>query len=150
MTPPATLGIPIDCDRDEANALQSTFLLAGLELRDWESLTESYLRLPVRATSNMGKPVLFYTVVAYAETAYGRDRLPVLLKAVAGGGGKGMRVVREEGELEGAIAAARREAEAAFGDGRLCLGSGGIRRGDAVTLAGELAGRDVDDGALDA
>jgi acetyl-CoA carboxylase biotin carboxylase subunit len=41
---------------------------------------------------------------------------PVLLKAAAGGGGKGMRVVREAGELEGALDAARREARNAFGD----------------------------------
>jgi acetyl-CoA carboxylase biotin carboxylase subunit len=41
---------------------------------------------------------------------------PVLLKAAAGGGGKGMRVVREAGELAGALDAARREARNAFGD----------------------------------
>ena len=42
--------------------------------------------------------------------------LPVVVKASAGGGGKGMRVVRSEGELAAAIASCRREAEAAFGD----------------------------------
>ena len=42
---------------------------------------------------------------------------PLLVKAAAGGGGRGMRVVREAGELEEALAAAAREAEAAFGDG---------------------------------
>ena len=42
---------------------------------------------------------------------------PVLLKAAAGGGGKGMRLVESEDELEGALAAASTEAEAAFGDG---------------------------------
>jgi len=41
---------------------------------------------------------------------------PVLLKAAAGGGGKGMRVVRSAGEIAGALDAARREAKAAFGD----------------------------------
>jgi len=41
---------------------------------------------------------------------------PVLLKAAAGGGGKGMRVVREESELESSLDAARREAMGAFGD----------------------------------
>jgi acetyl-CoA/propionyl-CoA carboxylase, biotin carboxylase, biotin carboxyl carrier protein len=44
---------------------------------------------------------------------------PLLVKAAAGGGGRGMRVVREAGGLEEALAAARREAEAAFGDGRI-------------------------------
>ena len=41
---------------------------------------------------------------------------PVLVKAAAGGGGRGMRVVRSAGELEAAMASAAREAEAAFGD----------------------------------
>jgi acetyl/propionyl-CoA carboxylase alpha subunit len=47
--------------------------------------------------------------------------LPVLIKASAGGGGKGMRVVRDENELPDSIEAARREAEKAFGDGTLLL-----------------------------
>ena len=42
---------------------------------------------------------------------------PLLVKAAAGGGGRGMRVVRDPAELEEARAAASREAEAAFGDG---------------------------------
>jgi 3-methylcrotonyl-CoA carboxylase alpha subunit len=46
---------------------------------------------------------------------------PVLLKAVAGGGGKGMRVVRSAEELEAAIAGAKREAASAFGDGSLLI-----------------------------
>jgi acetyl-CoA carboxylase biotin carboxylase subunit len=41
---------------------------------------------------------------------------PVLLKAAAGGGGKGMRVVHAEADLAGALDAARREAKNAFGD----------------------------------
>ena len=41
---------------------------------------------------------------------------PVLLKAAAGGGGRGMRVVREAGELAGQYADAAREAKVAFGD----------------------------------
>ncbi|MEX2424567.1 MAG: biotin carboxylase N-terminal domain-containing protein [Acidimicrobiia bacterium] len=42
---------------------------------------------------------------------------PVLIKASAGGGGKGMRIVATRDALESAVAGARREAEAAFGDG---------------------------------
>jgi acetyl-CoA carboxylase biotin carboxylase subunit len=44
---------------------------------------------------------------------------PVLLKAVAGGGGKGMRLVSGDDEVEGAFQAARREALKAFGDGSI-------------------------------
>ncbi len=46
---------------------------------------------------------------------------PVLVKASAGGGGKGMRVVESEAELQDAIDGARREAKAAFGDDTLFL-----------------------------
>jgi len=42
---------------------------------------------------------------------------PLLVKAAAGGGGRGMRVVRDASTLDEALAAASREAEAAFGDG---------------------------------
>ncbi|HEY6780180.1 MAG TPA: biotin carboxylase N-terminal domain-containing protein [Thermoleophilaceae bacterium] len=44
------------------------------------------------------------------------QELPLLLKAAAGGGGKGMRVVRHLDQLPDALAAARREARAAFGE----------------------------------
>ncbi len=54
--------------------------------------------------------------VAAAARAIG---YPVLVKASAGGGGKGMRVVREESSARESIQAARREAVAAFGDGTL-------------------------------
>ncbi|MEZ5987605.1 MAG: pyruvate carboxylase [Planctomycetota bacterium] len=47
--------------------------------------------------------------------------LPILIKAAFGGGGRGMRVVRDERQLEEAFMAAGREAEAAFGDGTLFL-----------------------------
>jgi acetyl-CoA carboxylase biotin carboxylase subunit len=46
---------------------------------------------------------------------------PILLKATAGGGGKGMRVVQDEAELARAFEAASREAMAAFGDGSVYL-----------------------------
>jgi acetyl/propionyl-CoA carboxylase alpha subunit len=46
---------------------------------------------------------------------------PILVKASAGGGGKGMRIVTTAGDLTEAVAGARREAEAAFGDGTVFL-----------------------------
>ncbi len=46
---------------------------------------------------------------------------PVLIKAAAGGGGKGMRVVEEAAGLERAMETARSEAEGAFGDGRVFI-----------------------------
>jgi 3-methylcrotonyl-CoA carboxylase alpha subunit len=46
---------------------------------------------------------------------------PLLVKASAGGGGKGMRIVAHEGELAASIEAARRESASAFGDGTLLL-----------------------------
>jgi 3-methylcrotonyl-CoA carboxylase alpha subunit len=55
------------------------------------------------------------------EDAARKIGYPVLVKAAAGGGGKGMRVVHEESELPEAIESARREALNAFGDERLLL-----------------------------
>ena len=46
---------------------------------------------------------------------------PLLVKAVAGGGGRGMRLVRRADELAAAIEGARRESQSAFGDARLML-----------------------------
>ena len=46
---------------------------------------------------------------------------PLLVKAVAGGGGRGMRLVHAAGELADALVGARREATSAFGDGTLML-----------------------------
>jgi acetyl/propionyl-CoA carboxylase alpha subunit len=53
--------------------------------------------------------------------AAGDVGFPLLVKAVAGGGGKGMRAVHDPGDLPDALAAARREAKAAFGDDRVIL-----------------------------
>src|ERR1700741_37142 len=54
-------------------------------------------------------------------TIAGKTGFPVVLKAVAGGGGKGMRSVERESELAGAWRDAASEARNAFGDGRLYL-----------------------------
>ncbi|MEV6770508.1 biotin carboxylase N-terminal domain-containing protein [Nocardia sp. NPDC051030] len=59
-----------------------------------------------------GVPVLAELDPAEVTEAH----LPVLIKASAGGGGRGMRVVRELADLPGQLEAARRESESAFGD----------------------------------
>ncbi|HMI99335.1 MAG TPA: acetyl-CoA carboxylase biotin carboxylase subunit [Gaiellaceae bacterium] len=61
------------------------------------------------------------TTVDDAYAAAEEAGYPVLLKAVAGGGGKGMRLVQGPDELEGAFQTAASEAEAAFGDPELYL-----------------------------
>ncbi|MEX1358030.1 MAG: acetyl-CoA carboxylase biotin carboxylase subunit [Gaiellaceae bacterium] len=57
--------------------------------------------------------------LAEARAAAADLGYPILLKAVAGGGGKGMRLVEEEEQLDRAYSTASAEAEAAFGDGSL-------------------------------
>ncbi len=76
--------------------------------------------------ADVGVPVLAgLTVTGQSEaelrTAAERLGWPLLAKASAGGGGKGMRIVRSPDELAGAIAAARREAASAFGDETMFL-----------------------------
>jgi acetyl-CoA carboxylase biotin carboxylase subunit len=61
------------------------------------------------------------TSVDEARSAAAEVGYPVLLKASAGGGGKGMRLVQADDELESAYGMAAMEAEAAFGDGNLYL-----------------------------
>jgi acetyl-CoA carboxylase biotin carboxylase subunit len=78
-----------------------------------------------RMMSTAGVPIIEGTdeeltdagLVAAAQ----RIGLPLKIKAAAGGGGKGMRTVRALEDLNSALLAARREAEAAFGDGTLYL-----------------------------
>ena len=65
----------------------------------------------------LGGDVTDDTIAELAE----RVGYPVMVKAVAGGGGKGMRVVRERGELASAVRAARSEAGAAFGDSAIYI-----------------------------
>ena len=73
-----------------------------------------------------GVPVVPGTTEAIPDAATARElaeqyRYPVLLKAAAGGGGKGMRVVREASELASSFDSARREALNAFGDDAVYL-----------------------------
>lgn len=60
-------------------------------------------------------------VNAEVETFIRGQGFPLLVKAAAGGGGRGMRVVHREEELPEALEAASQEARAAFGDGRVFL-----------------------------
>ena len=62
-----------------------------------------------------------------AKLAAARIGYPVLLKAVSGGGGRGMRLVEGEDKLEANLAAARREAKAAFADDAVYLEKAIIR-----------------------
>jgi len=65
----------------------------------------------------------FASDVSDAEIAAAADRIgyPVMIKAVAGGGGKGMRVVSRAGDLPSAVRSARSEAASAFGDSSVYL-----------------------------
>jgi len=69
-----------------------------------------------RAAVQAGVPTTEAVEVAPGDVPDGLP-IPALVKAAAGGGGRGMRVVRSAGLLEEAVAAASREAESAFGDG---------------------------------
>jgi acetyl-CoA/propionyl-CoA carboxylase biotin carboxyl carrier protein len=79
-----------------------------------------------RLAASLGVPV----IPGYDEADQADDALveaaqqvgfPLLVKPAAGGGGKGMRTVRDASSLPDALASARREAQAAFGDDRLIL-----------------------------
>src|SRR6185437_3482945 len=58
---------------------------------------------------------------AFLATQAKQIGYPLLVKAIAGGGGKGMRLVARQADLERELAAARREAKGAFGDERVLL-----------------------------
>ncbi len=79
-----------------------------------------------RAATELGIPTVPGSTESVGSGAeaerWARDiGLPVMLKAAAGGGGRGMKVVRGESELGPALAMARAEAKAAFGDDTLYL-----------------------------
>ena len=71
-----------------------------------------------RAAVDAGVPILRSSE---DPTADGEIGYPLLVKAAAGGGGKGMRVVESAGDLPEAVAAGRREAASGFGDDRVFL-----------------------------
>ena len=59
--------------------------------------------------------------VAHLAEQARKTGFPLMIKAASGGGGKGMRIVREEKEFADALASAQREAASAFGDTRVIL-----------------------------
>jgi acetyl-CoA carboxylase, biotin carboxylase subunit len=65
--------------------------------------------------------------VAEARAAAARIGYPVMLKAAAGGGGRGMRLVDQEAKLEAALTGAQRESKAAFGDDTIYLEKAVVR-----------------------
>jgi propionyl-CoA carboxylase alpha chain len=73
-----------------------------------------------RAAIEAGVPTTAIVEVAPGAIPDGLT-MPVLVKAAAGGGGRGMRVVRSQGELAEAVEAASREARSAFGDGTVFI-----------------------------
>jgi 3-methylcrotonyl-CoA carboxylase alpha subunit len=58
---------------------------------------------------------------AHLTEQAGKTGFPLMIKATAGGGGKGMRIVRNAAEFADALASAQREAASAFGDARVIL-----------------------------
>lgn len=73
-----------------------------------------------KAAVEAGVPTTSVTPVAPGSIPDGIT-MPALVKAAAGGGGRGMRIVREAAALQGAVEAAAREAAAAFGDGSVFI-----------------------------
>ena len=67
-----------------------------------------------------GTKTAFTDVAEAAKTAQ-EIGYPILIKAAAGGGGKGMRIVHSNTEFEGAVRAAKSEAKSAFGDDRVYI-----------------------------
>src|SRR6266566_2841128 len=87
-------------------------------------LAESYLNVP--AVKSAGVPILPGSdgiVAGEGEAAEWARQVgfPVIVKASAGGGGRGMRVIRNEEELPALFKAAQSEAAAAFGNGDLYM-----------------------------
>ncbi|MDQ6731854.1 MAG: acetyl/propionyl-CoA carboxylase subunit alpha [Actinomycetota bacterium] len=73
------------------------------------------------AAQRAGLPIVPTFSEAQAAADGAVASYPLLVKAAAGGGGRGMRVVNAPGELAAALASARREAQAGFGDDRVFI-----------------------------
>ncbi|QKT06766.1 pyruvate carboxylase [Gordonia sp. X0973] len=98
-----------------------TFVGPPADVLDWTGNKAT----AVAAARKAGVPVLESidpsTDLDALAAAGEKMAFPLFVKAVAGGGGRGMRHVAEPGDLRDALAAASREAEAAFGDGTVFI-----------------------------
>ncbi len=111
---------------DACTAAQITFIGPSAEaMRKMGSKTEARKTVAAAGTpvvpGDNGPAGDGFATSAEALAAAKRIGFPVLIKAAAGGGGKGMRLVASEPELAGAFDGAKREATAAFGDGTVYL-----------------------------
>ena len=91
-----------------------SMLLMGNKVESRIKMTEAGVPLVPGMTSSSDDPAVF-------RAAADKAGYPVMIKAAAGGGGKGMRIVHESSGLEDAIEAAKREAKNAFGDDTIYL-----------------------------
>ena len=91
-----------------------------------------------------GKDGKGFASLAEARAAAEKIGYPVMLKAAAGGGGRGIRIVENESKLEAALAGAQREAKAAFGDDTVYLEKAVVRaRHIEVQVFGDQHGQAV-------
>ena len=97
------IGPPVDAIRRMGSKIGAKEIMAGADV-------------PVVPGASLAELPLKESTQAARDIGY-----PILIKASAGGGGKGMRIVRDEAAFTEAIATARREAESAFGDGTLLI-----------------------------
>jgi acetyl-CoA carboxylase, biotin carboxylase subunit len=74
-----------------------------------------------------GKDGKGFASLAEAKAAAAKIGYPIMLKAAAGGGGRGIRIVEDESKLEAALAGAKREALAAFADDAVYLEKAVVR-----------------------
>jgi 3-methylcrotonyl-CoA carboxylase alpha subunit len=107
-----------------AACVQAGLVFVGPPVRSIEAMGSKILAK--RRMQARGVPVLpgyagEQQDLAHLKSAALAAGLPLIVKPAAGGGGKGMQIIREAGQIEPALAAARRLAESAFGDGALLL-----------------------------
>jgi acetyl-CoA carboxylase, biotin carboxylase subunit len=116
----------------------STIALMGSKTAARQAAIDAGVPVVPGTESPLGANVSDKKIAAIAE----RIGYPIMIKAVAGGGGKGMRVVSEPADLSGAIRAARSEAATAFGDSSIYLERRLLRpRHIEVQLLGDHYGR---------